>query len=303
MIILFGGNGFLGRHLTDLLLKSKRPSMVITRRPLKPEERLSGIEYLSEEDRGTPIWQDALLRAKAFVYLASQSVPGTFVAAPWQELSHNVEPALKLFTEICAINPSLKIVFLSSGGAIYGSTIVDRVDENSPILPISAYGLGKWMIEEALKFTYRTGGQPYAILRVSNPVGRHQTSKTQGIVPAAMRAIRNNQSLNIFGDGLHVRDYIDADDAATAILASCDTQSHLAQTWNLGSGIGRSILDILNCVEQVTGKKIKLEFKPSRLTDVSRIVLNSSKLQSELGWSPKRSLQESCKSVWNAIGP
>jgi UDP-glucose 4-epimerase len=301
MIILIGGNGFIGKHVCDLLQQRDRAAMVVSRQDVGATDRRPNTRYFTTDQWQTSESRETCKQAKALVYLATHSVPGTFINEPWNELSQNVEPALRLFSEFCNINPAAKITLISSGGTIYGRTGVELVNEDIPAAPISAYGVGKLMIEEALKFSARVSGQPYNVLRLSNPIGIHQTSVTQGIVPIALRAIRDQRPVNIFGDGSNIRDYVDADDVAEAILTACDDVTHNKHTWNVGSGNAHSVSEILEIIQQVAGQKLDLAFKPARSVDVPRIVLDPSRIKRDLGWAKKRSTYESCKKVWDFL--
>ena len=125
--------------------------------------------------------------------------------------------------------------------------------------PISSYGLGKLMAEQGLAFVGWTKGAPYAILRVSNAIGRWQTNEMQGIVGVAMRATRDGIPVRLFGGGVQVRDFVDADDVAEAIYAASVDTTHLAATWNVGSGKGITNIDLMHRVSKIIGRAIVIE--------------------------------------------
>jgi UDP-glucose 4-epimerase len=196
------------------------------------------------------------------------------------------------------LNPNARLIHLSSGGTVYGRSNKVLTDENTPCAPISGYGLGKLMIEEALRFTGRTTGMPFAILRVSNPVGHHHTGNDQGVVSIALRAALHGHAFRLLGDGSQIRDYLDADDVAHAIMACIDDTQHVDGVWNVGSGIGRSVLEVLRFVERQTGRRLRIEEHPARPVDVPRIVLDCTKIERDFGWRAQRSLEESVGRVF-----
>jgi UDP-glucose 4-epimerase len=303
MIILFGANGFLGRHTCELLARRGREAIAVSRRP-DPQffDRLAPSVRYMEADRFASLESvDVIAKARALVYFSWGSVPATFAQAPWREVRENVEPAFRLFLRVAELAPKVKIVFLSSGGTVYGREGTEPKTETSPARPISSYGVGKLMGEEALAFVGRTKGSPFAILRVSNAVGRWQTSTTQGIIGATLRAARDGVPIKLFGGGLQVRDFVDADDVAEAIYAASLDTIHQSATWNVGSGVGIAVRDLVDSVAQMIGRPIAIEHAPPRALDVPHVVLDCSKVARDLGWAAKTSLDHSISSLWQRI--
>ena len=243
-----------------------------------------------------------LSEASAAIYLASSSNPGTFAVEPWREVPANVEPASRFFQRCTTANPAIRIVVTSSGGTVYGRVPLGRpVDETHAAAPISGYGLGKLMIEEALRCYSRLTGAPFAILRIANAVGTYQRSHTQGIITAALRALRDGTPINVFGAGDTVRDYVHADDVAAAIYAAAADTRFTDRTWNVGSGIGRSIIDVLSLVGRVTGRPVPIRHGPPRCVDVPYIVLDCRRIRADLGWVPERDLADAIAETWQAV--
>jgi UDP-glucose 4-epimerase len=301
MIILVGGNGFVGRHISGMLSSMGESCCIVSRQNIHSKSDHDKLQYLHPDNLSTIEGRDYVTNARAIVYLVTTSVPNTFFNEPWLEMSNNVSPAFEFFEECAKINPKAKIVFISSGGTVYGRVGSAPADEKLVPAPISAYGLGKLVLEECLKFSSRSWSRPFNILRLSNPVGIHQKSITQGIVPIAMRSILENRKFTIFGDGSNVRDYVDADDVAEAVLAACNDTTHNSETWNVGSGLGHSINEIIKIVQDVSGEKLDIDFQPGRSVDVPSIVLNTQKIKSDLNWTCKRPIAESCSKVWTHL--
>lgn len=302
MLVLVGANGFLGRHTCELLERRGEPAIAVSRKPdPKFFERFApSVTCMSAAEFASAAGTEVIAQARAIVYFTWGSGPATFAEKPWRELPENVQPAFEFFLRVASISPATKIVFMSSGGTVYGSNGTEPRKETSPTRPISPYGVGKLMAEDALRFVGRTKTFPYAILRTSNAIGRWQTSKTQGIVAAALRAARDGIPLRLYGRGCQTRDFVDADDVAEAILAASLDTKHPATTWNVGSGIGIVVADLLSLLSQIIGWPIPIEPAPARDLDVPHIVLNCQKIADDLGWTAKTpiecSLERICRS-------
>jgi len=303
MIILVGANGFLGRHSCELLDRRGVQAVAVSRRP-DPRffERFApSIRSMSVAEFASSAGAEIIPQARAVVYLAWGSVPTTFHQEPWRELAVNVEPAFQLFLRIAELAPNAKIVLLSSGGTVYGRDGTEPKAETSPTEPISSYGLGKLMAEEALKLVSRSKGAPYAILRVSNAVGRWQANEAQGIIGVALRAAQRGLPVRLYGGGVQVRDFVDADDVAEAIYAASLDTKHPAATWNIGSGVGVTISQVLERAACVAKRPIAIEHAPARNMDVPHVVLDCGKAAKELGWTARLSLERSISDLWRVV--
>ena len=303
MILVIGANGFLGRQTTQLLERQGHPAIAVSRNPDWDffKRFTPSLQVMNAADFASSAGDDAIAAADAIIYLVCHSVPSTFVDEPWRELPENVQPALEFFHRVAKISPKPKIVFLSSGGTIYGSEGTAPQSETAPTRPISGYGLGKLLAEEGLRFVGRTRDTRYAILRVSNPVGRWQTDARQGIVGVALRAARDGASIRLFGGGTQIRDFVDADDVAEAILRAAIDRTHDAATWNIGSGIAVSVVDMLGRISQVIGRPVAIEHAPARAIDVQHVVLDCRKVAGDLGWTAKTPLEHSIASLWEVV--
>ncbi|HET6377903.1 MAG TPA: NAD-dependent epimerase/dehydratase family protein [Methylocella sp.] len=298
MLLIIGSNGFIGRHLTARAADSGIPLTVVSRTFEQHffSRYAPAARKVPASEVGSESFNRLLKKASAVVYLVSHSVPVTTVTEPVNEVRHNVEPAFSFFLQLAEINPGARLVYLSSGGTVYGRTQVLKIPETHPLHPVSPYGLGKCLCESCIRFCADTRGQRYAILRVSNPVGRWHSNPHQGLVPTVLRAITANVPLPVFGDGQFVRDYLDADDLADAILRVALNATR-NDTWNIGSGIGHTTLDVVDIVSNVVGRKPALKFLPARPFDVERNVLSIEQITRDFGWKPMTTLSESVKRI------
>jgi UDP-glucose 4-epimerase len=293
-MLIFGGTGFLGKHLCVMLHETGRvPAAVVSRDPdlafLKAFAPSVGAVKLADFLSGSacPAWD-----GRNIIYLAGSSTPGTFAATPWKEYSDNVAPAFEVFNRLQDRFPDARIVFVSSGGTVYGQGHDRPISETALLAPISPYGLGKVALESSLDFLGRTRGLGFEILRVSNPVGRWQTNPSQGVINVMARAIAGGQPITLFGDGGHVRDFLDADEAVSAIVGICDLPDATNSAWNIGSGVGTSIAEVVTFIEKHFHQSAVKQFLPARALDVAYSVLDCSKASSRLGWSAKVSVDQ-----------
>ncbi|KAA2235247.1 NAD-dependent epimerase/dehydratase family protein [Salinarimonas soli] len=293
-MLIVGAAGFVGRHLCAALSAAGRESTCVSR-------KVPDAEFLARHaPHARPLALDEfeqdvarhLRRHHALVYLASSSVPGTFAAEPWRELSANVDPLLRLAHAAVAANPAIKLVYVSSGGTVYGRGDGTPFLETAALAPISSYGYGKVAAEEALRFLGRSTGLRTAILRAANPIGRWQSGKAHGIVSVALRAALSGSTITLFGGGLQVRDFFDADDLVAAIITAADGTRNEG-VWNVGSGVGTRVIDVVGTVERVTGRPVALDMHPARSADVSYAVLDCARARADLGWSATIPLEES----------
>jgi UDP-glucose 4-epimerase len=305
MIVVVGANGFLGRHFCEFLESRREPAVAVSRQPDAAffERFAPSLRTMTPAALASTGGDELMQQAKAVIYLTWSSVPATFDNEPWREVPENVLPAFEFFSRVAAISNPPKIILLSSGGTIYGGE--DRVPktEASATRPMSAYGIGKLMAEEALRFVSRIKGTSFAILRVSNALGRWQTNTAQGVVGVALRAAREGVGIKLYGGGTQVRDFVDADDVAEAIYAASLDVEHPGATWNVGSGVGLKIIDVLEIASRVIGKPIRTESAPARALDVPYVVLDCQKIEHDLGWRAKTSIDRSILSLWQTISP
>ena len=300
MILVVGGTGFIGKNLVLHLQDLGVPVRVLSRTPDKVflDRHAPNVQAVTLSD----FWADpsaALFGVETVIYLASNSTPGANLDAPWREASDTVGSVMKFMT---ILNERLEahVIYLSSGGTVYGETDLDLIPETQPVNPISPYGLGKCMAESSIYFLVRTRGLNATILRPSNPIGRWQVSLSQGVVGALMRAASNNTPFRMIGDGSTVRDYFDVLDLVHAIdTVRLAPETSAGKTWNVGSSQGTSVTELLALTKQISGKEINVEQLPARVGDVSKIVLDTSSIRGELGWVPQIDLETCLERAWS----
>ena len=292
MIILFAGNSFIGRHVAAAA-EGRAHVCIVARSQDEAFHRdhAPSAGFVHLEDFAGPAGDDLIGRAGALVHLAGTSIPASNLGAPWLELSDNVQPALQLFSRAAALNPAVRIVLPSSGGTVYGDGHAGPIPETAALQPLTPYALGKVMTEAALAYVARRTGADYAVLRISNPVGRWHAQRGQGLVELAVRRALAGQPLAVFGDGQAVRDYFDADDLADAILTVAAAEGRLQEAFNVGSGQGRTVLQIAELVSSAAGTPLELMRQPARSTDLTYAVLDVRRIADRLGWRASTPLE------------
>jgi UDP-glucose 4-epimerase len=286
-ILLLGGTGFVGTNLAARLRRDGNRVLVTGRADTARDGSLALAIPLHDTDALLE-----LIRAEAVdtvVHLASSLIPSSAPAAYLAELEAVAIPTIRLARALAATG--VRLIYLSSGGTIYGPHDASTLVEDTPCHPISIYGQAKLEMESHLRFLQRTAGLRCLIVRPSNPFGPFQSLHgAQGLVSVIFGKIVEDRPLEVWGDGKAVRDYIFVEDAA-AILAELIERNVADMTLNLGSGIGHSLLDVVDIVAATTGRRPTLVHKPARTVDVPRLVLDVTRLRA-LGMQHARPLAD-----------
>jgi UDP-glucose 4-epimerase len=295
--LVLGGNGFIGSHLVDALLADGHDVRVFDRQPDRFREPLPGVDYRfgSLGDAGGV--GDALAGTDVVFHLVSTTVPSTSNLDPVADIEGNLVSSVRLLDQMRQ-HDVRRIVFLSSGGTVYGNPETSPVTEAHPLRPICSYGVIKVAIENYLFMYQDLYGVEPVVLRPSNPIGPRQGHLgVQGVVPTFLRRLLDGDPIEVWGDGSVVRDYLDIIDLAALCLQA--GTSDAMGVFNAGSGTGTSINDILSIIESVTGRHPEVTYRPPRAFDVQRIVLDRDLARRTFGWSPTIALKESIRRVWD----
>jgi UDP-glucose 4-epimerase len=201
------------------------------------------------------------------------------------DAQQNIIQTLQLL-EACRASNVRRVIFVSSGGTVYGDAAIIPTPEGSLEQPISAYGISKLAIEKYLALYERLYGIRTVSLRVSNPYGPYQYArKQQGVIGAFISKSLRGEDIEIWGDGSIIRDYIYIDDVVGALMKSI-TYNGDSRVFNVGSGVGVSLADIVAILSEVLGDKLHLTYKSARGVDVSRSILDCTLAKAELDWTP-----------------
>lgn len=289
-ILLLGG-GFIGTALAQRLALAGRHVEMISHKPLQIPNVSINIGDLSDP---TLIAKMAA-HCGTVIHLASATTPGVSSRHPSKELE-NLAPTLHLL-EAMQQWPSTHLIFLSSGGTIYGNPDVNPVTELNRAAPLSYYGAGKVALESFLH-AFSVAGHTATILRPSNIYGPGQPLRAGfGLIRNLLEHARNGTTAEIWGDGESVRDYLYIDDLVDACIRFTDLPQD-SDTYNIGSGTGYSINQVLAQIESACNLRIQVNYRPTRQADVREIVLDISHLESRLNWRPQTDLIEGLRRTW-----
>jgi UDP-glucose 4-epimerase len=302
-ITLIGGGGFIGINLSDFFVKEGYEVLVISRSIIETQNtECSLIKKKSLDVNKTSNLIEELLGSENIVWLVNDIVPGSSMDSLVEDFTFNISPLVKFLESSHMLTNLKRFVFISSGGTIYGESHNSlKFDEDSIKNPISAYGLSKLIAEEYVNFiTQKSSFQSY-ILRPSNVYGNHQNlKKPQGIIGYAFNAALNGKSIDVYGDGEVIRDFVHVLDFAEALKQCIEVkfEKSIVEIYNIGSQEGYSVIQILNFINEISGTNTQHIFKPSRAIDCNFSVLNTQKIKNKLGWYPKIQINDGLDSVW-----
>jgi len=289
--LVLGGKGFIGSHLVDALLAGGHQVRVLDRAnlaPLSEPATVAQVEWIDGDFTSEPDVRQALEGCDVCFHLVSTTLPKSSNADPLFDVETNVMGTVRLLTH--AVKSGVKkVVFSSSGGTVYGVPTIIPIPETHPTDPISSYGITKLTIEKYLHLFKDLHGLDYTTLRISNPYGeRQRTRASQGAIAIFLGRVLRGETIDIWGDGSTLRDYVYIGDVAEALVMAASHKG-TERVFNIGSGAGLSINQVLDAIEQATGLDSKRNYAAARGFDVPRSVLSIERAASDLGWSPRTS--------------
>jgi len=194
----------------------------------------------------------------------------------------------------CVDHEVKKVVFTSSGGTVYGQTGGFAVNESDPTDPISFYGVTKLAIEKYLHAYQVQFGLEYCILRIANAYGPGQT---HGVIPRLFHCAMTGEAFELWGDGSVMRDYVYVDDVVDALIEARNQEG----VFNIGTGVGVTILELIERIESLTRKPVNLNVSEGRKVDVAANVLDFSKALRTFRWAPKTLLADGLKKTYEQL--
>jgi UDP-glucose 4-epimerase len=298
-ILVIGGNGFIGSHLVDHLLLKGHSVRVFDNSYEHFRKPLSNVDYRISSLDNIPDLYESLLGIDIVYHLASSSVPSTSNIDTVTDVTNNLVPTLNILNLMVKIGIK-RIVFFSSGGAVYGIPETLPVPEEHPIKPISSYGIVKAMIERYLFLYQRMHEIQPLIIRPSNPYGPRQGHyMAQGVISTFLRKIKYNECLTVYGDGHATKDYIYISDLIE--LSYELSMREEIGVYNIGSGKGISLSEIIAEIKNITGKNPIIEKIDEQAYDVNHFVLDISKVTNILEIRPTVSLSKGIEKLWSWI--
>jgi UDP-glucose 4-epimerase len=297
-ILLLGGGGFLGSALARHLGNQNKFVHIIT--PSEPSTVTPNaiIHQTSMDDEDT--LNTILPDCGTIIHLASSTNPGNSARHPALEAKLNITPTLN-FLEISQNYKPFHLIFISSGGAIYGNPETVPVDERHRLAPLSYYGAGKMAIETFLRASPPSPEQNITIIRPPNFYGPGQSYQQGfGFIRTMLEHIHRGTTMQIWGDGETVRDFLYIDDMVSALNLLIDMPAD-NETYNVATGTGLSLNQVKDIVESVCNKKLNVIYRKKRQTDVNSIALDSSRFIKKTGWQPKITFEKGILLTWQWI--
>jgi len=299
---VIGGAGFIGTHLTQLLVDSGREVVVVGRRETPPGQLPSGARYVSCDYGERVRLRSILAGTTEIIDLAYSTVPQTSFADPVFDILSNLPPSVGMLQEAVSAGVE-RVVLGSSGGTVYGVADGLPIREDHPTNPISPYGITKLAIEKYGWMFYHVYGLNVVAVRPGNAYGEGQRAGSgQGFIAAAMQAIAQGRPVTIYGERGTVRDYLHVSDVAQGILAAL-LHGEAGNAYNIGSGIGRNNLDVLGVIAPLAeraGLAVRTEVRPLRNYDVPANILDSGSLTLLSNWQPRVDFESGVAATWDA---
>ncbi len=323
-ILLTGGSGYIGSHVAVSLAEKGYGAVLLDNLTNSTADVVSKIEEITKQrlalvvaDVRDTATVRAALRAhdvSAVIHLAGLKAVGDSIEKPIEYYANNVQGTISLLQAMQA--ESVKMLIFSGSATVYGLPQYLPLDEHHPTGATNPYGRSKLQVEEILRDLVRSDSNwRVASLRYFNPVGAHESmrigewprSSPTNLLPIIMQVATGRLSeLQVFGndyetiDGTGVRDYIHVSDLAEGHVATLDYlhQNSGWHTFNLGTGKGYSVFEVLGAFERVSGRKIPYKVSQRRPGDVAACYANPAQALAKLNWQAQRDLVEMCSSAW-----
>lgn len=323
-ILVTGGAGYIGSHTVVELLNSGHEVVIVDDFSNSKPEVLNRIKEITgksfkfyevnilDKEALEPVFKENDL--EAVIHFAGYKAVGESVAEPLKYYHNNLTGTFVL-CELMAQYNVKKIVF-SSSATVYGMNNVSPLTENLPLSTTNPYGTTKMMIEQILQDVYASDNKwSIALLRYFNPIGAHESGRIgedpngipNNLMPYITQvAVGKREHLSVFGDdydtpdGTGVRDYIHVVDLAKGHLKAVNKvlETEQIEAYNLGTGVGYSVLDVVNNFEKATGQKVPYEIVDRRPGDIGTCFSDASKAAKELDWKAEFTLEEMCRDSW-----
>jgi len=291
-IIVTGGAGFIGSNVVGALVEKGHKVVVPDdlstgkKENLNPNAQFFNID-LRDKDALEEVFQN--IKPEVVYHIAAQIDVRKSAADPAFDASVNVIGSINLF-ELAVKYNIRRVIFSSTGGALYGEPENLPADENTLVAPLAPYGVSKYCTEQYLNYFKRMYEIERVILRYANVYGPRQDPLGEaGVIAIFTGRILNGENPIIYGDGNQTRDYVYVEDIVKANLLSIDGKQGI---YNIGTGIETSVNELVKMFSTVLNKDIKPVYKPPRKGEVQRIALDGTKAKGELGFVPQFSLEE-----------
>jgi UDP-glucose-4-epimerase GalE len=313
VVLVVGGAGYIGSHTARALRAAGHEVIIFDNLSTGFETLAAGFELINGDILDGAALARVLPQTDAIMHFAARAYVGESVINPKKYFHNNVEGGLSLLN--AALDAGVKKIIFSSTCAVYGEPAKVPIEETTPRQPVNPYGVSKLFFEQALESYDRAYEFRYASLRYFNAAGADESGEIgelhepeTHLIPLALSAAAGvGPELKVFGsdyptpDGTCVRDYIHVNDLASAHLKALDhlTAGKESFAVNVGTGTGASVQEVINAVEEATGRSVPRKMVPRRPGDPPILVANPAKAQALLHWRATRGLREVVATAWN----
>ena len=288
-ILILGGNGFIGSHLVEVF-KDDHDVTVFDRSPNKFLGELDGVKYIYGDFENILLIEKVLQDKDVVYHLLSSTVPITANNDPVFDINSNLIGTVNLLKTV-ARSGVKRLIYTSSGGTVYGNPQYLPIDEMHPCNPIGSYGIVKRTVEEYIKMYARNNRFSYVIARPSNPYGPRQNFLgNQGLISKFLYTGLMKKKFVVWGDGSAIRDYIYITDLVEFLRIA--GLQNISGTFNVGSGEGRSIKEIIKHLSEITYELPMIEYTNKNQFFVEEVVLDIKSVKEKFGWKPQVSIKE-----------
>ncbi|WP_322507467.1 NAD-dependent epimerase/dehydratase family protein [Anaerolinea sp.] len=296
-ILVTGGAGFIGSHVVDQFIEAGHDVVVVDNLSTGREKNLNPKARFYRVDIRDPELRKVFEIEKPEVvdHHAAQMNVRRSVADPIYDADVNVRGSVHLL-ELCREYGVRKIIYISSGGAVYGEPVYLPCDEEHPVRPLCPYGLTKYAFELYLYIYQQNYGIDYTVFRYPNVYGPRQDPLGEaGVIAIFTGQMLRGEPVTIYGTGDQVRDYVHVYDCARANLLALESGS--GRVYNLGSGKGTTVNELFQRLKAITGYSGMPNYAPAKLGETFKIYLNAQRAKEELGWVPTISLEEGLRNT------
>ena len=291
--VILGGSGFLGRHVGQAMAAAGYSVWSVDRTLVQSAHDVPWLAgQVQAEFVDVQAWWEHCGGADVVVHLASSTVPATANADPVVDVQTNLIGNLQLLQALRAKANKPRLLFASSGGAVYGRPQSVPLSESHPTVPMGAYGVTKMAVEHHLRIEEATHGLSYRVLRLSNPYGEWQRPQgVQGVIAVFAHRALHGVPVDVWGDGSVVRDFVYAADVGQAFVAAAHHDG-ASRIFNIGGGTGHSVNHIVWTLEQLLGRAVERRVHAARPFDPPVNVLDIQRARDELAWKPTIAFEE-----------
>ena len=293
MQLVIGGNGFVGYNVLKKLVEDGRHIRCIDKFLPEKEVRFDNVEYRIGDVMDKDFLMESLSGVDTVLDFISTTMPNTQIISLENEISRTLKYHDYILLTMATAGVK-KYVFPSSGGAIYGSRTNTAAVESDILCPSTPYGAGKKMAEDMIHYYHQKCGLNAIILRIGNVYGSTRfRARPQGVIDVFVQNALESKPIAIWGNAeAAVRDYVYLEDVGEAISLILDKDIDGVQTYNVGTGVGTSVLEVIKAIEQNLGHELTVIRKEDRSSGINQIVLSIDKIANAIGWAPKVSLEE-----------